>query len=175
MKSLLLWAFPSIMGGINEVKEGEGECVGSWKVVSNNLIVRRKWIKGIVWAGRGVTFHTASCHLISPSNSGLICWSSMLQVISIRQTDNGAATLLFITDYCTVHPVPPLHRPLTKDLIEYPSVANLCVFHVVTCKHKPYRNTYRPVFTSTLPMVSTCRCPKTASQTYTKLCAHNTL
>lgn len=54
-----------------------------------------------------------------PSNSSLIGWSRMPASNFYPQTDNGAATLLFIMDYCTAHDVPPLHGQLTEDLIEY--------------------------------------------------------
>lgn len=61
---------------------------------------------------------------LSP-NSSLIGWSRMPASNFYPQTDNGAATLFFIMDYCTVHDVPPLHRQLRKDLIEYLSWVHL--------------------------------------------------
>lgn len=60
-----------------------------------------------------------------PPNSSLIGWSRKPASNFCPQTDNGAATLLFIMDYCTPHDVPPLHRRLTKDLIEYLSMVHL--------------------------------------------------
>lgn len=66
----------------------------------------------------------ATLSLPSP-NSSLIGWSRMPASNFYPQTDNGAATLLFIMDYCTAHDVPPLHRQLTKDLIEYLSRVHL--------------------------------------------------
>lgn len=63
-----------------------------------------------------------------PPNSSLISWSRMPASNFYSQTDNGAATLLFIMDYCTAHDFPPLHRQLTKDLIEYLSGVHLWAY-----------------------------------------------
>lgn len=76
--------------------------------------------------------------------------------------------MLFITDYCTVHLVPPQHRPLTKDLIEYSSMANLCVFHVGTCVNTNYTKIHTDLF---FYMHTPYRFTSTATQKYTNLCA----
>lgn len=94
----------------SDVKQADGE---------------RNGLKALFELARGAVFHPAGCHLISPPNSSLIGWSRMPASNFCPQTDNEAATLLFIMDYCTVHDVPPLHPPLTKDLIEYLSMVHL--------------------------------------------------
>lgn len=95
---------------------------------------------------------------LSPPNSSLIGWSRMPASNFCPQTDNEAATLLFIMDYCTAHDVPPLHRQLTKDLIEYLSGVHLQP-HVWT---QAIKNTQRHAFTCT------CRCTHRCTQTFTR-------
>lgn len=76
-----------------------------------------------------------------PPNSSLIGWSRKPASNFCPQTDNGAATLLFIMDYCTAHDVPPLHRRLTKDLIEYLSMVHLWAHAIENTQTRFYVHT----------------------------------
>lgn len=138
--------------------------------MSANLIMRREWIKGIVWAGRGGTFHTAACHLILSPNSGLICWSSM-PANNFCLSDRQWSCHLVVHHgllYCAFCPAPT--KSPDKGLNW---MANLCVFHVRTCintSFKSSRNACRLVFACILPSVSTRKCRETT--VHTKLGAH---
>lgn len=151
-------------------KKEKNKCVGYWKVMSANLIMRREWIKGIVWAGRGTTFHTAACHLILSPNSGLICWSSM-PANNFCLSDRQWSCHLVVHHgllYCAFCPAPT--KSPDKGLNW---MANLCVFHVRTCintSFKSSQNACRLVFACILPSVSTRNCRETTVQTHTQSC-----
>lgn len=105
------------------------------KVMSNKLIVRGDWIKGIVWAVRGGTLRAAARRFISALHrrlrSNLLVEDACKSFLSVRQTmELSPCCSSWITVLCVL--ARPYIGHWQKDLIEYPSTANLRAFRVGT-------------------------------------------
>lgn len=135
--------------------------------MSNKLIVRGDWIKGIVWAARGGALPAAAaaaCRFISALHRRH--WSNLLVVdacksfLSVRQTmELPPCCSSWITVLCIL--ARPYIGHWQRDLIEYPSTANLRAFRVGT-----FVNTSRATihadqfcFFPSLSLLSLCKLP----------------
>lgn len=126
---------------ISMMKSEGGICEGGktvWaakKVMSNKLIVRGDWIKGIVWAARGGTLCAATRRFISALHrrlrSNLLVEDACKSFLSVRQTmELPPCCSSWITVLCVL--ARPYIGHWQKDLIEYPSTANLRALRVGT-------------------------------------------
>lgn len=136
------------------------------KVMSNKLIVRGDWIKAIVWAARGGTLCAAARRFISALHrrlrSNLLVEDACKSFLSVRQTmELPPCCSSWITVLCVL--ARPYIGHWQKDLIEYPSTANLRAFRVGTFVNTSRTTIHTEQFVFFLPslslLLSLCKLP----------------
>lgn len=157
------------------------------KVVSNKLIVRGDWIKAIVWAARGGTLCAATRRFISALHrrlrSNLLVEDACKSFLSVRQTmELPPCCSSWITVLCVL--ARPYIGHWQKDLIEYPSTANLRAFRVGTFVNTSCTTIHTeqffffPPFFSFVPLQAAgdhneCRCASTLTRARARRCARS--